>query len=139
MDSPFLKEPNHSSTRCISCFRAPRITLSSSEKSNTPSSGSMSSQVTQPKSVLILASFIFRQTVSMYSDEVKDEFWSSPASIRNGLPLTCSCLDHSVGTRRGVCVDAMIVPFSGSGTARRSNMAIEGGKGDKSDVIFCVE
>jgi hypothetical protein len=42
------------------------------------------------------------QASAMYFDEVKDDFCSSPASMRDGAPLTMSCFEVGVGRTWGV-------------------------------------
>lgn len=75
--------------------------MHSSNSSNlkSPSVGSICSQVTQPRTVLKLASKSFGHASRIYLAEVKEEFCSSPASIRNGSPLTMSCLEVGVASR----------------------------------------
>jgi hypothetical protein len=50
----------------------------------------------------------------MYSPEVSEEFWSSPASIRNGRPLTTSSFPLFVSRKCGIDV------FSGDMVGRRA-------------------
>lgn len=72
---------------------------SSSSNLNVPSSGSICSQVAQPRTVLKLASTSLGHTSRMYFAEVNEEFCSSPASIKKGSPLTMSCFEVGVASR----------------------------------------
>lgn len=50
----------------------------------------------------MFASFIFCHTVDMKCAELREELWSSPASMRNGFPLTMSWLEVLVLRRWGI-------------------------------------
>ena len=43
--------------------------------------------------------FIFGHTSDMYAADEREELCSSPASMRNGLPLTMSCAEFLVRRR----------------------------------------
>lgn len=77
------------------------MTRSSSAKSNSPSFGSICSHETLPRTVLKLEAANLDQTVSMYSEELRAEFCSSPPSMRKGRPLTSNCVDAPILWREG--------------------------------------
>lgn len=77
------------------------MTRSSSAKSNSPSFGSTCSHETLPRTVLKLEAANLDQTVSMYSEELRAEFCSSPPSMRKGRPLTSNCVDAPILWREG--------------------------------------
>src|SRR2546421_1183265 len=81
-------------------------------KSNTPSSGSMSSQETGASTVLSFNATSRSQIGRMYSRLDELELCSSPPRIRNGLLSTTSCVALPCLRRWGVCL--LLLPCVGS-------------------------
>src|ERR1700730_12892605 len=97
----FFQDANHKGTRCRLYLRASWISPSTIVKSYFPSPGSINSQYTGIRTVLRFSEASFGQIGLMYSTLEDDEFPNSPASTRNGLSSTTSCVAEPCLRRKG--------------------------------------